>query len=87
MTEGNWNGSVVWFNPRLNLAVLEYGGGFAIGSVESGLLHMHETVSGALARTGLVHLSTESGADVSFTVEAHTLSEDQINNLLGFVIG
>jgi hypothetical protein len=87
MTEGNWNGSVVWFNPRLNLAVIEYTEGFVIGSVESGSLQMHQTIRGAFARAGLVDLSVEGGEDVSFMVEAHTLSEDQINDLLGFVVG
>jgi hypothetical protein len=68
MTEGKWHGAVVWFNPGLNLAVLEDAGGFVIGSVESGTLRMHQALCGELARPGLTRLCTDSGEEVTFLV-------------------
>lgn len=73
MTWGNLRGAAVWFNQ----------GSIWRSSNTAGLCDRQWDV----ARAGLVRFSVENGEDVWSMVEAHTLPEDPINDLLGFVGG
>ncbi|KJV31284.1 hypothetical protein VI08_13570 [Luteibacter yeojuensis] len=79
-------GKVIWFHDELKMALIERRGGFTVGSVDEGFLTLGGYVEGALDHQGptvLMDLATE--AEVSFLVEADTVTEDEANELLGIV--
>lgn len=80
------HGKVIWYHPELQTALIEREDGFTVGSVERGTLALGETVSGELRTQGLCELTRDpSGGSVTFLVEADALSEEEANELLGYV--
>lgn len=68
------------------MALIERPAGFTVGSVEAGFLTLGGYVEGALDREGptvLTDLATHAAVD--FLVEAHTVTEEEANELLGIV--
>jgi hypothetical protein len=79
-------GKVIWVHEELRMALIERCGGFTVGSVEEGRLTLGGCVEGEFRRTGpTVVKDIESGALVTFFVEAEAMTEDEANELLGIV--
>ncbi|QWT22043.1 hypothetical protein KPL74_08555 [Bacillus sp. NP157] len=79
-------GKVIWFHPELCVALIERSGGFTVGTVERGNLGLGALVHGNLREPGKTLLRVDpDGAEVAFLVEAEALSEEEANELLGFV--
>jgi hypothetical protein len=79
-------GTVIWYHPELRVALIERADGFTVGSVESGDLDLGLLVKGDLRTPGLIRLiAPVTGQVIEFAVEADALTEDQANELLGFV--
>lgn len=77
---------VIWYHSELRLALIERGDGFTIGSVEEGHLAPGLVVRGDFANPGLTTLQTEPVSHpVAFFIEANALSEEEADELLGFV--
>ena len=79
-------GKVIWFHEELRMALIERAAGFTVGSVETGFLTLGGYVEGALDQEGPTVLTdTANQASVAFLVEAHTVTEEEANELLGIV--
>jgi hypothetical protein len=79
-------GKVIWYHPELRVALIERGIGFTVGTVEAGDLTLGDVVRGNLRDAGRTMLRTEPPrAPITFLVEADALSEEEANELLGFV--
>ncbi|WP_043695928.1 hypothetical protein [Luteibacter sp. 9133] len=79
-------GKVIWYHPELRVALIERGGGFTVGTVEDGRLCLGSLVRGNLRDPGQTTLTNDvDGCPVGFLVEADALSEEEANELLGFV--
>lgn len=80
------HGQVIWYHPELRVALIERLDGFTVGTVEKGELALGLRVVGNLRTPGLTTLTVSAtGLKVAFSVEADALTEDQANELLGFV--
>ncbi|WP_331642895.1 hypothetical protein [Luteibacter sp.] len=81
-------GKVLWFHDELRMALIERAGGFTVGSVESGFLTLGGQVEGDGWHEGptvLKDLTTQGR--VVFLVEADAETEEEANELLGFLRG
>jgi hypothetical protein len=79
-------GDVIWYHPELRVALIERQDGFTVGTVEHGTLERNQRVQGDLRTAGQTTLTVvPQGNEVIFTVEADALTEDQANELLGFI--
>jgi len=79
-------GVVTWYHPELQTALIERVGGFTVGTLVCGRLSLGDELVGQFtheATTKLLNATT--GEPVMFLVEANALSEDQANELLGFM--
>jgi hypothetical protein len=79
-------GIVTWYHPELQTALIERAGGFTVGTIVGGRLSLGDELIGQFtheATTKLLNATT--GEPVLFLVEANALSEEQANELLGFM--
>ncbi len=80
------HGNVIWYHPELRVSLIERVDGFTVGSVDRGELALGLRVEGHLRTNGPITLSVPvTGQVIDFTVEADALTEDQANELLGFL--
>ncbi len=79
-------GTVIWYDAELRVALIQRNDGFTVGTAERGELACGMIVAGNLRTPGLSQLSeVTTGAVVDFAVEADAPTEEQANELLGFV--
>ncbi|MDF4004134.1 hypothetical protein P3W33_12090 [Luteibacter sp. PPL552] len=79
-------GKVIWFHDELRMALIERPGAFTVGSVESGSLTLGGQVEGDFHLEGLVRVVDLCTRDtVDFLVEADSVTEEEANELLGFL--
>jgi hypothetical protein len=79
-------GKVIWYHPELRVALIERRVGFTVGSVETGELTLGGRVNGELHAPGPTHLhDVATDKTVGFLVEADVVSEEEANELLGFL--
>jgi len=79
-------GVVRWYHNELKLALLEREDGFTMGSIEEGSCSLSDVLAGQFRRGHVETLFNESKAsEVRFLVEAAAMTEDQVNEILGFI--
>jgi hypothetical protein len=77
---------VTWYHPELQTALIERAGEFTVGTVSSGELSIGDEVTGDFTLETLTRLTnTTAGETLLFLVEANALTEDQANELLGYM--
>lgn len=79
-------GKVIWYHPELRVALIERPGGYTVGSPEAGDLRLGALVCGDLRHEGLTDLWDPFTRErVAFLIEANAVSEEEANELLGYV--